>query len=512
MQILLIVVDLLPLDTRVSLIKTSRYLRQISSDPSFWIKIILIRDFSRANGFVSQLYSRANPAVREKLVQSIVETETSTESLVKIRQVHCMKEILDVLMSIIIPTAGPVSIKEINVSGLGKLFSDAHLMQIARWCPHLETCNISGTSVTENGIQYLFGNAINYQISLDSLRDGVSRSGKPSNRIAFTGNTPIPPPLPPSNFTYSIFTATDNEFSVREFIENSCSPNSTFSTTELRTSNGQQSKSTTSAKPIHATTTAATTVDTARCAKLTNLILSGTRPVSDKTVACIAHSAAAKTLTTLDLTSYTSSSRISDTAITILARTCTVLQTLLLSGCSQITDASLLAIGGLQLQQTPLLQHKHGPKVTPHDAPLLLLRRLEISGCFQVTDFGVAAVLGACVALEALDVGYCWRITDAAFTETRDVELLDPRMVFWQGRHRIAASGVGGRGKLAYVSVKFCYLVTDVGVGALVEAMSWGRDGQVGVFGEIDVTSCQRVSRDRWPNGVLVWEKDDELF
>ena len=137
----------------------------------------------------------------------------------------------------------------------------------------------------------------------------------------------------------------------------------------------------------------------------------------------------------------------------LVAKLCTGLETLQLSGCSQITDDSLMAlagwnkcpteVGGRKVRDIHKLWEKRQEEWTSS------LKRLEISGCFQVTDFGVSAVLIECKLLEILDLGYCWRITDASLVAVEEALITDRRMLFWKDCHKISCVG------LKFVSLRF---------------------------------------------------------
>ena len=150
------------------------------TDPSLWSKIVLIRDFSQSNTYISQLYQR-DQIVNQARVRSVLtgtddfETEGTITRNGK-QQVNDIDTILGCILGTIIPSVGPISLTEVNMRGLAEKFTDSHLMQIARWSPHLTSVCVSRTSVTDAGIQYLFGSVTSYERSLEALRDGVSRS------------------------------------------------------------------------------------------------------------------------------------------------------------------------------------------------------------------------------------------------------------------------------------------------------------------------------------------------
>ncbi|KAJ3008614.1 UNVERIFIED_CONTAM: hypothetical protein HDU68_003016 [Siphonaria sp. JEL0065] len=539
-EVLLQITSFLPLDTRISLLHVSHRFKQIATDPSLWSKIVLIRDFSRSNEYISQLYQRERLVVETKITGGPAQGKDGRLSgQPGKKNVNSMSEIIGCLLGTVIPIAGPVGIRELNVRGLAEQFTDSHLMQIARWCPRLVSCTVSGTSVTDQGVQYLFGSVTSYQKSIEALRDGVSRSRHTSTAPSkahdvTTSIASFPPPAPPppappvqqessedldvtiqeyivndrcnsdsfhSNKQHN-FTGSGYEQREKQIVEDITKGLSLLLPTAFMNNLNQKEKS---LEPFCAPTSSPTAVSTTktspRCPNIQHLFLSGSKPITDKTVARIAFNSIH--LKTLDLTSFTSSSRVSDSGIMLVSKHCLGLETLMISGCSQITDESLMSFGGWE--KTDIVKGNVKDLWKAREPFKSKLKRLELSGCFQVTDFGASAILIGCTELEVLDLGYCWRITDAAFYQSEESFMLDRRLAFWKDyTDKICCLG------LRVLSVRFCYLVTDVGVSQFLRE-DYGKGEYVfKELSKVDVTSCQRVTR-RSDNVILYWDEADEF-
>ncbi|KAI9339022.1 hypothetical protein BDR26DRAFT_934976 [Obelidium mucronatum] len=532
-EILLQVATLLPLDSRITLLHVSHRFKQITSDPSLWSIISITRDFSHSNAYISQLYQRDRLVVESRFVSSCPFDESRNNDEIGRKQINSLNHVVGCLLGTVVPAVGPVGVKELNVRGLADKFTDSHLMQIARWCPHLVSCNVSGTSVTDKGVQYLFGSVTTYQKSMEALRDGVSRSRHTSTApikgidgISSVGSIPPPPPPP-------LMHPDENDFTIREYYSSGGDEKHTLyrgsNANEMELRERQIVDTITNRlalllpsaygiiqhdtpSPTSTTTTATSTTTESvspRCPNIQHLYLSGSKPITDTTVAKIAQNAIF--LKTLDLTSFTSSSRVSDAGIVLVSKHCLGLETLMMSGCSQITDDSLMYLGGWE----KTMDEKPGRRSNIRDVwkPRAektgwksRLKRLEMSGCFQVTDFGVSAIFIGCADLEILDLGYCWRVTDASFVLSEDSFLLDQRLMFWKDYQANKIQCVG----LKVLSLRFCYLVTDAGVSRLFREDLETGGLVLSQLSRVDVTSCQRVTR-RSENGVLYWEESDEF-
>ncbi|KAI9209418.1 uncharacterized protein BJ171DRAFT_620826 [Polychytrium aggregatum] len=126
-------------------------------------------------------------------------------------------------------------------------------------------------------------------------------------------------------------------------------------------------------------------------------------------------------LQTLDISSFTAKSKLSDVGISAVSARCSSLSVLIMVGCHMVTDRSLVHIGS----SLPRLTH------------------LDCVGCFQIGDAGARSVLMGCPKIRLLDFSYCWRITDRAFEDALD-------------------AGLSAGGELASVNLQFCYQLTDL--------------------------------------------------
>ncbi|KAI8622637.1 hypothetical protein BC830DRAFT_1088143 [Chytriomyces sp. MP71] len=460
-EILLTLLSTVPLDTLVTLTFASHRLRRIATDASLWSHISLVRDFSAKNAYIVTAKGRSDRVLERP------ETDV---------QVKGVREILGVLLGSVLPVAGPISVRAVNVKGLGELFQDSHLAQIARWCPHLETLNVSGTSVTEAGIHYLTGSVLSHSQSLLILREGIARSRDPSR---------VPtPPRPPT------FTMNSSDFCFRADTKNesyAASPDNdahardhfiVATITQHLASLLPGAYSHPPTPPQNNSPTPPQTV-TPRCPHLRHLHMSGTRPFTDAALSRLAR--AAPHLHTLDLTSFTSSSRIADPGLSLLAACCPSLAVLRVGGCSQVTDAGILALCGWRRCEAALQGRDAWAGWTRNESAAPGFEVVEIGGCFQVTSVGVAALMQGCERLRRLDVGYCWRVGDGAFVGSEDFQIVDPGLRLFEGAERIRCTG------LQSISIRFCYLVTDAGIFELGRACK--------MLEKVDVTSCPKVTR-----------------
>ncbi|CAN1164985.1 F-box/LRR-repeat protein 4 [Linum perenne] len=160
--------------------------------------------------------------------------------------------------------------------------------------------------------------------------------------------------------------------------------------------------------------------------------------ISSVSKAC---SASLKTLKLLDC--Y----KVGDESIFTLARHCENLETLIIGGCRDISDASM---------KTLAIACSHS------------LKNLRMDWCLNVSDSSLSRILAECSKLEALDIGCCEEITDAAFgglamAET-DMEL---KVLKVSNCPKITVTGVSMLldkcSKLEYLDVRSCPHVTKLG-------------------------------------------------
>ncbi|KAI8833222.1 hypothetical protein BJ741DRAFT_612385 [Chytriomyces cf. hyalinus JEL632] len=410
-----------------------------------------------------------------------------------------LSTVMGILMGTVVPNVGS-AIRSVDFKGLGDNFQDAHLVQIARWCPNLVSCNVSGTAVTEKGAEYLFGRVNRHSQVIQVLRDGVSKSRTPSNQ---PGNAPslgspkaAPPPPQPE--------ASPADVCVQEYLLNESCRENEYELRERQivdTITRSLSLLLPSARQMNLseTLTNSRIPDDApnafipRCPHLERVYLNLARPVGDAIISKLARSTTFLKL--LDLSSYTSTSQVGDDGVRIVVEMCPGIEVLLLEGASRLTDDALMSLGGWK--KTGVSSRNMRDMWEMMSGFESRLRILKLTGCFQVTDFGVRSILSGCADLKVLSLGYCWRVSDAAFSQGEGDLLVNPKLGFWNSAGKIPIACRG----LKELSVRFCYLVTNLAVSAL--------DANLGQLERVDVTSCPRVSLDDSNRHVLYIEEEE---
>ncbi len=112
---------------------------------------------------------------------------------------------------------------------------------------------------------------------------------------------------------------------------------------------------------------------------------------------------------------------VTDQAMVSLTQSCTRLQSLDISNCWELSDATFGAIATMCRDLLSLTMCAcRQPAVT--DAALVSigagctnLRHLSIGGCTQITDIAITGIIKGCRHLQSLDVSGCTTLTDAAF-------------------------------------------------------------------------------------------------
>ncbi|KAJ3251244.1 hypothetical protein HDU77_006009 [Chytriomyces hyalinus] len=469
----------LPLEDLASLTSVSHALKRISLDAFLWRAIFINPSFIETETYAVQLGERGKSFLRGR---------------------NQLSTVMGILMGTVVPNVG-CAIRSVDFKGLGDNFQDVHLVQIARWCPNLVSCNVSGTSVTEKGAEYLFGRVNRHSQVVQVLRDGVSKSRTPSNQPgpAPSSGSPkaAPPPPQPEAYVADVF--------VQEYLVNeSCRENEH----ELRerqivdTITRSLSLLLPSARQMNLsdTSTNITIPDEAlnafipRCPHLERVYLNLARPIGDATISKLARSS--KFLKLLDLSSYTSTSQVGDDGVRIVVEMCPGIEVLLLEGASRLTDDALMSLGGWK--KTGVLSRNMKEMWEMMSGFESRLRILKLTGCFQVTDFGVRSVLSGCADLKVLSLGYCWRVSDAAFSQGEGDLLVNPKLGFWNSAGKIPIACRG----LKELSVRFCYLVTNLAVSTLDASC-------LGQLERVDVTSCPRVLLDDRNRHVLYIEEEE---
>ncbi|KAL6633916.1 hypothetical protein ACP70R_026587 [Stipagrostis hirtigluma subsp. patula] len=139
-------------------------------------------------------------------------------------------------------------------------------------------------------------------------------------------------------------------------------------------------------------------------------------------------------------------SKVGDQSIYALAKFCHNLETLVIGGCLNVSDASIEALA-LACSSS--------------------LRCLRMDWCSKVTDVSLRSLLSKCKLLVAIDVGCCDQITGAAF---QDIE-----------RN-------GFQSQLRILKVGCCGSLTVAGVSSAIKSCK--------ALEYLDVRSCPQVTRD----------------
>ncbi|KAI4339322.1 hypothetical protein MLD38_024279 [Melastoma candidum] len=137
--------------------------------------------------------------------------------------------------------------------------------------------------------------------------------------------------------------------------------------------------------------------------------------------------------------------RAGDQSIFSLAKYCKNLENLIIGGCRDVSDEPLKCLAAACGDS---------------------LKYLRMDWCLNITDSSLKCILTQCGQLEALDIGCCEEVTDAAF------EVLD---------------GDGKQLKLKFLKVGNCPNVTVRAIGLILAKCSFLK--------YLDVRSCPRISK-----------------
>ncbi|KAK4841608.1 hypothetical protein QYF36_007432 [Acer negundo] len=112
--------------------------------------------------------------------------------------------------------------------------------------------------------------------------------------------------------------------------------------------------------------------------------------------------------------------KVGDESILSLAKFCKNLETLIIGGCRDITDDSMKILAA---------------------ARQISLRNLRMDWCLNITDTSLTCILTQCRNLEALDIGCCEEVSDAAFQGLGEIEL--SLKVLKVNCPRVTVAGIG---------------------------------------------------------------------
>ncbi|XP_010547706.1 PREDICTED: F-box/LRR-repeat protein 2-like [Tarenaya hassleriana] len=154
------------------------------------------------------------------------------------------------------------------------------------------------------------------------------------------------------------------------------------------------------------------------CRKIKFLDINKCNNVGDAGVSGVAE-ACASSLTTLKLLDCY---KVGDESILSLAKFCRNLQTLIIGGCRDISDKSIKPLAA-----------------SCRDS----LKNLRMDWCLNITDSSLSCILMQCINLEALDIGCCEEITDAAFQDLGNGNVLGLKVLKVSNCPKITVSGIG---------------------------------------------------------------------
>ncbi|XP_061375256.1 F-box/LRR-repeat protein 4 [Gastrolobium bilobum] len=180
------------------------------------------------------------------------------------------------------------------------------------------------------------------------------------------------------------------------------------------------------------------------CQQIKFLDINKCSNVSDVGVSsiCSACSSSLKTLKLLDC--Y----KIGDQTILSLAKFCDNLETLIIGGCRDVSDEAIKSLA---------------------NACRSNLKNLRMDWCLNISDSSLSCILSLCRNLEALDIGCCEEVTDAAFQLVSSEEAgLSLKVLKVSNCPKITVAGIGILvGKctyLEYLDVRSCPHITKAGL------------------------------------------------
>uniref|UniRef100_A0A0D9YVF4 RNA helicase n=1 Tax=Oryza glumipatula TaxID=40148 RepID=A0A0D9YVF4_9ORYZ len=177
------------------------------------------------------------------------------------------------------------------------------------------------------------------------------------------------------------------------------------------------------------------------CHKMKSLDMSKCNKVGDPGV-CRFAEVSSSSLVSLKLLDC---NKVGDKSIHALAKFCHNLETLVIGGCRDVTDASIEALAFACCSR---------------------LKCLRMDWCLKITDSSLRSLLSNCKLLVAIDVGCCDQITDAAFQD------MDAN---------------GFQSALRLLKISSCVRITVAGVRNVIESCM--------ALEHLDVRSCPQVTR-----------------
>lgn len=177
------------------------------------------------------------------------------------------------------------------------------------------------------------------------------------------------------------------------------------------------------------------------CKKIKFLDISKCSNVGDEGVSRVAKACSSNLRTLKLLDCY----KVKDNSMVSLATYCKNLETLVISGCRDISDKAMKSLASACGNS---------------------LKNLRMDWCLSITDSALSCILTQCGSLEALDIGCCEEVTDAAFDglESDEIKL-----------------------SLKVLKVNNCCEITVTGVRVLLDKCR--------SLEYLDVRSCPRITK-----------------
>ncbi|KAH9707349.1 f-box/lrr-repeat protein 4 [Citrus sinensis] len=199
------------------------------------------------------------------------------------------------------------------------------------------------------------------------------------------------------------------------------------------------------------------------CHNLEELGLQGCTSISDSGVIDLVNGC--QNIKFLDLNKC---SNIGDNGISSVSKSCSSLKTLKLLDCYKVGDKSILSlakfcknletliIGGCRDISDESIKHLAASCKSS-------LKNLRMDWCLNISDSSLSCILSQCRNLEALDIGCCEEVTDAAFQDLGEVEL--SLKVLKVNCPKVTVVGIGNVlekcASLEYIDVRSCPHVTQ---------------------------------------------------
>jgi len=120
---------------------------------------------------------------------------------------------------------------------------------------------------------------------------------------------------------------------------------------------------------------------------------------------------------------------LSDASIISISSHCTGLQSLNVSGCNHLTDASIISISthcsGLQLLIVSWCNQLTDASIISISVHCTRLQSLDLSWCEMITDSSIISISTHCTRLQSLDVSCCEMITDASIMSISRITIIE---------------------------------------------------------------------------------------